>query len=234
MKFKVGIIGASGRMGTEIIKLLQSSTKLEPYLAVHRGSKPTSCKVEQTHYQGPAILDVDLWIDFSLSDNFENIYKLIERTQKPIISGTTGLNDDQLRRLKVLGEKTAILWSSNMSLGITLLHRMIESLASIQNFDFQIEEIHHNKKIDKPSGTAKTLQRRLISVLKREIPDPVSIRGGGVFGDHRVLALSDDEVISIEHRALNRTIFAKGAVAAAEWIIDKGPGNYSMEDVLFL
>jgi 4-hydroxy-tetrahydrodipicolinate reductase len=71
-----------------------------------------------------------------------------------------------------------------------------------------------------------------VASVEKQVPSPLSIRGGGVFGDHSILALSDSEVIEIKHRALNRNVFAKGALIAAHWILDKGPGLYSMEDVL--
>ena len=101
-------------------------------------------------------------------------------------------------------------------------------------FDFQIEELHHNRKKDNPSGTAITLQNELAAVTKTQPPKPIGIRGGGIFGVHKVWAMSDEEVLCFEHQALNRTVFARGAVRAAQWLVKKKKsGLYSMKEVLF-
>ncbi|WP_374029484.1 4-hydroxy-tetrahydrodipicolinate reductase [Bdellovibrio bacteriovorus] len=126
-----------------------------------------------------------------------------------------------------------MLWSSNMSLGVAVLNEALKSLSAISHFDFQIEELHHNKKKDKPSGTAITLQENLEKAVGRELPEALAIRGGGIFGVHKIYAMSDEEVLTFEHTALNRTVFAKGAVQAAEWLVKQKPGLYQIRDVLF-
>ena len=113
-------------------------------------------------------------------------------------------------------ESCPVLWSANMSLGVNFVAELIKSLSVLEeDFDFQIEETHHRHKVDKPSGTAILLQESLQAKLKKTLPEPLSVRGGGVFGIHKLMAMSEEETITIEHVALNRKVFAKGAVKAA-------------------
>ena len=119
-----------------------------------------------------------------------------------------------------------------MSVGINVLRKLISQLAVIKDFDFQVEDFHHNKKIDAPSGTAITLQNDLINVLDKDLPQVVSVRAGGIFGIHKINAVSNEEHIILEHRAMNRSVFANGAVFAAKWLKDKPAGCYSMMDAL--
>ena len=222
-KLKVGLIGSSGRMGQEIEKILSASAKSELFYAPLRQEKFQSKKAEQ----------VDVWIDFSQPEAFADNLKMVEKYKAPLVCGTTGFSNKEKALLKKFSSKIPLLWSSNMSLGVAVLNEAIKSFSAITHFDFQIEEIHHNKKKDKPSGTAITLQENLNAVIGKKAPEPLAIRGGGVFGVHKVFALSDEEVLTFEHQALNRTVFARGAVTAAEWLADKKPGLYQMRDVLF-
>ena len=143
-----------------------------------------------------------------------------------------GLQDFQ--NLKKASQQIPVLWSSNMSVGVNFLNGLLKHFKSLKGFDFQIEEVHHRHKKDAPSGTALTLQKTLQSAVETPLPEALAIRGGGVFGIHKVWAIADEEVLTFEHQALNRKVFAKGAVAAARWIAGQPPGYYSMLDVLGL
>ena len=222
-KLKVGLMGSTGRMGQEITKLLGASAKCELFYAPLRTEKVDLKKAEQ----------VDVWIDFSQPEAFAGNLKLAEKFKTPFVCGTTGFTAKEKSLLKKYSSKLPLLWSSNMSLGVAVLNEALKSFGAIPHFDYQIEEIHHNKKKDKPSGTAITLQENLNAVIGKKAPEPLAIRGGGVFGVHKVFALSDEEVLTFEHQALNRTVFARGAVTAAEWLVNKKPGLYQMRDVLF-
>lgn len=222
-KLKVGLIGSTGRMGQEIEKILGASAKSELFYAPLRKEKLDEKKAAL----------VDVWIDFSQPEAFAGNLKMAEKFKAPFVCGTTGFTAKEKALLKKYATKIPLLWSSNMSLGVAVLNEALKSFGAIPHFDFQIEEIHHNKKKDKPSGTAITLQENLNAVIGKEAPEPLAIRGGGVFGVHKVFALSDEEVITFEHQALNRTVFARGAVTAAEWLVNKKPGLYQMRDVLF-
>jgi 4-hydroxy-tetrahydrodipicolinate reductase len=222
-KLKVGLIGSTGRMGQEIEKILGGSKTSELFYAPLRREKFNEKKAAQ----------VDVWIDFSQPEAFADNLKMAEKFKAPFVCGTTGFTPKEKALLKKYAAKMPLLWSSNMSLGVAVLNEALKSFSAIPHFDFQIEEIHHNKKKDKPSGTAITLQENLNAVIGKEAPAPLAIRGGGVFGVHKIFALSDEEVITFEHQALNRTVFARGAVTAAEWLANKKPGLYQMRDVLF-
>lgn len=222
-KIKVGLIGAQGRMGQEITKVIAVSSQCELFYAFNRDDVWDDQKAAA----------VDVWIDFSEPDALQNNLQKIVKHKVPFVCGTTGLSQADQELLNQYGKEIPVLWSSNMSLGVAVLNEAIKSLSAIAHFDFQIEEIHHNKKKDKPSGTAITLQENLQKTVGKTLPEPVAIRGGGVFGIHKIYSMSDEEVLIFEHNALNRTVFAKGAVKCAEWLVSQKPGRYEIRDVLF-
>lgn len=222
-KVKVGLVGASGRMGLEIAKILEADPRCELFFPVTRGQKLDSKEAAK----------VDVWIDFSAPEVFPEVLKVASKNKTPVVCGTTGFGPKEKSLLKKYGTKIPLLWASNMSLGVAVLNEALKVFSSIANFDYQIEEIHHNKKKDKPSGTAITLQENLEKAVGRKLPEPLAIRGGGVYGVHKIFAMSDEEVITFEHSALNRTVFAKGAVNAAIWLATQKPGLYTIRDVLF-
>lgn len=224
---KVALIGASGRMGQEIEEIIKN----EPGLEVTQ-------RVGNADGELPSVADldpdlVDVVIDFSIIDLFEGVLEWVVKNSKPLVSGTTGLNDEHQSLLDQAGSEAPILWSANMSLGIAWLSEAIRLLAPLAStFDFQIEETHHRRKVDSPSGTAKHLQRILTANVDANAPAPLSIRGGGVFGVHKIHAMSEEEVITLEHQALNRTVFARGAVKAATWLLGQTAGRYQISDML--
>ncbi|MBX2988074.1 MAG: 4-hydroxy-tetrahydrodipicolinate reductase [Bdellovibrionaceae bacterium] len=209
-KLKVGLWGASGRMGQEVSRLLADARDLSL-----------------------AEKSVDIWIDFSSPEGFDEILKKAVKAGTPLVSGTTGLSAKQKDALKKAGRKIPVLWASNMSLGVAVLNEAIRLFSRLEGFDFQIEEIHHNRKKDRPSGTALTLQETLREAVGGKIPDVLSMRGGGVFGVHKVWAFSEEEVLMFEHQALNRAVFARGALAAARWLAGRPAGLYHIRDVAF-
>jgi 4-hydroxy-tetrahydrodipicolinate reductase len=220
----VAVVGAMGRMGREIIEILEQKN-IPVRGQVDKVSGASSLKQLND-------AEIDVVIDFSSPDSFVEALGWSESHGIPFVSGTTGLGNLHQEKLKLASSKIPCLWSANMSLGVYFLNSWIQHLAKLQDdFDFQIEEIHHKKKIDKPSGTALLLQNSLQSVVNKKLPEPLSIRGGGVFGNHKILAMSDEEILSFEHVALNRKVFAKGAVRAALWLKSQEPGLYTMKDV---
>src|SRR5690606_34787756 len=104
-------------------------------------------------------------------------------------------------------------WASNMSMGVNVLNQMLKSLKSINDYEFFIEETHHVHKKDSPSGTAITIQKHLEKAIKKKVKKVTSFREGEVFGQHKVIVKGPEETLLIQHDALNRTVFAKGAVA---------------------
>jgi len=222
VKIKIGVIGASGRMGQEIQTVISRNEQLENFCAVDRNEEP-----------GAKASEVDVWIDFSSPEALSKNLQWAITNQKAFVCGTTGFSQEHYRLLEKAAEKIPVLWASNMSMGVAVLNEALKAFSAIADFDFQIEEIHHNKKKDRPSGTAITLKQNLEKVLNKSVPETLAIRGGGVFGVHKIFAMSDEEVLTFEHTALNRTVFAKGAVKAATWLVEQKPGLYQIRDVLF-
>lgn len=219
-QIKIGLFGASGKMGQELIDLIQLDDHLLLHETIEKGSSNKKTKKP------------DVWIDFSSPDGFQEALKIAQTQKIPLVSGTTGISSHQKDLLKKASKKIPILWASNMSLGIVLLKKALKVFSDIDSFDFQIEEIHHKHKKDKPSGTAITLQNNLEIIVKKPLPAALSIRGGGVFGIHKIYAMSEEEVLTFEHVALNRRVFAKGAIKAAKWLIHQKNGLYTIDQVL--
>ncbi|WP_413289526.1 4-hydroxy-tetrahydrodipicolinate reductase [Bdellovibrio sp. HCB337] len=232
-KLKVGLVGASGRMGQEIAEILKTKNNFELHLAVCRQASLAEFAYTRQTPSCPEAKEVDVWIDFSSPEGLGKLLSVATKNQTPVVSGTTGLSSADQAALKKASAKIPVLWASNMSLGVAVVMEALEVFSRIRQFDFQIEEFHHNRKKDKPSGTAKSLQEKLEKVVGRELPEPLSIRGGGIFGVHKVHAMAEEEHIVFEHMALNRAVFARGAVEAAQWLCSKKKGFYSMRDVLY-
>ena len=216
-KNKIGIFGARGRMGQEVLAVLKETFGENSYLAV-------------SDLKSPLCKEIKIWIDFSSPSGFTEIFHFCQKNKTALVSGTTGLSKAQMKAM----EQTTIplLWSPNMSLGINILLKALRALKGAEGFDFQVEEFHHRQKKDKPSGTAMLIQEELESFLGVRLQKPLSIRGGGIFGIHKVWAMSNEETITFEHQALNRRVFAKGAVQAVQWLRKQKPGFYSLQNLL--
>jgi len=191
----------------------------------------------------------DIMLDFSHPDGIESIANFSRAENLPAVIGTTGYSDKQFELIGDLGKKVPILYSGNYSLGVILMERLVRETARILGADFDIEiiEKHHQHKLDAPSGTAKMLVKAANEHLgsnvtygyesecideEKEIAIH-SVRAGSIVGEHEILFASADEVLSIKHEALSKSIFARGAIKASEWLIGQEIGLYSMEDVLF-
>lgn len=230
-KIRVAIVGVSGRMGQEIYGLANESKKF----SVTSGVGKSQAQLEPAHYvrkiSDLKAKQVDVVIDFSQPELVTEIASWCAKNKIPLVSGTTGLDSKQENALRAASKNTAVLWAPNMSMGVTLVAEMLRLLAKYQDAEFQIEELHHKRKKDAPSGTAKFLQQALQAERKEKLPDPLAIRGGGIFGIHRVWAMAEEETITIEHTAMNRKVFARGALQAAEWLVRQKPALYRMANV---
>jgi 4-hydroxy-tetrahydrodipicolinate reductase len=227
-KSGVLIIGSTGRMGIEILSLLTDDKNL---------SFVCGLSLEKSDYTKQRLSDIkptaiDIVIDFSTPGLSQQVAKWCAENKKPFVCGTTGLSDAQFKSIQQASKKIAVLYSANMSAGVAVLKRALRTLSAVKDFDFQIVETHHKKKKDLPSGTAKTLQIELESTIGRKPQDVISIRGGGAFGVHQVLAMGEEETLEFTHTALNRAVFARGAIQAAKFLIKQKPGFYSIENVL--
>ncbi len=196
--------------------------------------------------------DFDVIIDFSVAPAVDRLLDFAEESGKPVVLCTTGLSEAQKERVLQVSGKTAILRSANMSIGVNLLLNLVQEAARklyANGFDIDIVEQHHRRKKDAPSGTALALADSINDALDHQLTYVYdrsdrrearphneigisAVRGGTIAGIHDVIFAGDDEVITFNHTAYSRAIFAKGALSAAAFLADKAPGLYSMQDVL--
>lgn len=227
---KVGVVGAGGRVGLELEKLIKDSTDLEPTLGI--GHRSLGFKENQHHFSNSTVKELHVVIDFSTPELLEKTIEFCLKQKVPLVSGTTGLSSDQLSKLEAAAKTIPVLWAPNMSLGVAVLKKALNVFKTISHFDFQVEEWHHRHKKDSPSGTAVMLKTELEKIIEKSTPPTMVMRAGGIYGVHKIYAASDEEIIQFEHTAINRTVFARGALTAARWIIKQKPGSYSMSDIL--
>lgn len=224
---RAALIGSSGKMGLEIIAASEENIELSYFV-----SRKKSADKKVVLLKDLSAKKIDLVIDFSNPEAMILALKWCVKNKISFLSGTTGLTKDQEKEVIMAAKVIPVFWASNFSVGVALVTDMLKVFSKYSDFDFQIEEVHHRHKKDRPSGTAKTLQATLEKLVGKDLPEPASIRGGGIFGIHKIWAMSSSETITIEHSALNRSVFAEGAVRAALWLAEQKPGNYTMNDLL--
>lgn len=193
----------------------------------------------------------DVLVDFSAPDALAISLDRATRSGTPILIGTTGLDDLASRRIAEASRSVAVLQSANTSLGVALLSELVERAAKAldESWDIEILEMHHRYKKDAPSGTALSLGAAAAAGRGGDVTREegrhgrslerqrgaigfASLRGGSVIGDHDVIFAGEDERVILSHRAENRAVFAKGALAAAHFLAARAPGLYSMRDVV--
>lgn len=254
----VTIVGAGGRMGQAILRLLASEGLTLVGAVEHAGFDKLGADAGELAGAGQlgvavspdiaaGLLGADVVIDFSTPETAKDVARLAGKRGVALVSGTTGLGEDALRAFDEAAKSVAVLWASNMSLGVQVLAELARQAAKmLPGFDVEIVETHHRKKADAPSGTAKTLAlaiqevREGRSVTGRDgMPGPrmddeigvMALRGGDVIGDHTVHLLGQGERLELTHRATNRELFARGALRAATVIGKQEKGRYTMRDV---
>lgn len=223
---RVLLIGAAGRMGKTIGDLASGDPKIDIIARCDLGDPIES-----------PMKNCDVAIDFSQADAITEICSAALQDRKALIIGTTGHSKEQRRIIEQAAHSLPIVLASNFSIGVNVLFWLTRKAAEQLGNDFNAEvvETHHKMKKDAPSGTAKTLGEILKETKKMQGEIPIqSIREGDVVGEHTVIFNGSAERLELTHRAASREIFARGALRAAEWIIGKPPGLYSMQDVLGL
>ena len=192
-------------------------------------------------------------IDFTSPQVSADHARLCAERGVPIVVGTTGLGDDHIEALHEAAQKTAVVWCANTSVGVTMLGQLVEDAVRAlgEGWDIEIVEAHHRHKVDAPSGTALALGEaaaRGRGVTLNDVADRgrdgitgerqdgaigfAVMRGGDVVGEHSVIFYGQSERVEITHRAMDRMVFARGAVRAGLWAAAAKPGLYSMKDVL--
>jgi 4-hydroxy-tetrahydrodipicolinate reductase len=261
---KVIIAGAAGRMGRELIEYSLQDKNIEIIGATESISSPwIGCDIGDLISDGKKnikivsdpielIKSAEVLIDFTNPKTTIENSILAAQARISHVIGTTGLNIEEQSKIKNAARHAVIVQSGNMSLGINLMSQITKQISKIlSDFDIEIVEMHHNKKIDAPSGTALLLgnaaadgrdinlesnaiyQRHGTTGLREKNSIGFStIRGGNVVGEHTVIFAGDSEIIKLSHSALSRRIFVKGAIHAAKWSINQKPGYYTMDDVL--
>ncbi|MET4696065.1 4-hydroxy-tetrahydrodipicolinate reductase [Endozoicomonas lisbonensis] len=266
-KTRIAVVGAAGRMGRMFVEAIASDERVELGAAIERpGSSLLGVDAGELVGVGslgvklsPQLSDVvdqfDTVIDFTTPAFTLNNVELCREHGKSIVIGTTGLNDEQKARLQEVGRDISIVFASNMSVGVNLVFKLLETAARIMDEDADIEiiEAHHRNKVDAPSGTALTMGEIVADAVGRDLKQCAiygrqgvtgvrehetigfsTIRAGDVIGDHTVLFASEGERVEITHKASNRVIYARGALRAVRWLADRPAGLYSMQDVLGL
>lgn len=259
---RVVVSGATGRMGSTLARLAADDAALEVVGGIDREDAEGQRGIGFPALASPAdagelIAGADAVLDFSAP---AFLAELLRRqgdalAGRGLVVGTTGLGDGERELLDRQAERSAVLVAANFSVGVNLLMALAEQAARALGVEYDIEivEAHHRRKEDAPSGTALALGEAVAhgrgldpAAARRDgrsgrpgarTPDEIgyhAVRGGGVVGDHRVLFLGDLERIELAHHASDRGLFAAGALRAARWLKGRGPGRYSMRDVLGL
>jgi 4-hydroxy-tetrahydrodipicolinate reductase len=264
---KIAIAGVGGRMGRTLVRLVSEtpgvalvagiesagSTVLGADIGVLAGIDRTG--VMATADALEAVRHADAVIDFTVPSASVALAALSAQARIVHVVGTTGFSADDDAAIRAAARHARIVKSGNMSLGVNLLARLVEKVAAAlgPEFDIEILEMHHRRKIDAPSGTALLLgdaaaRGRDIDLAERAVRVRdghtgarragdigfATLRGGSVVGEHAVIFAGEGERIELVHKAESREIFARGAIRAAVWGFDKPPGLYSMQDVLGL
>jgi 4-hydroxy-tetrahydrodipicolinate reductase len=265
---KIGIVGCAGRMGRMLVREVLKTAGCELAGGVDRAGSPglgqdigslAGCPAAGVTLGSDAaalFAASDAVIDFTAPAASRAHAKLAAETGTALVVGTTGLAADDLAAIRAAAARAPIVQSFNMSLGVNLLAALVEQAAAAlgpDSFDIEIVEMHHQHKVDAPSGTALLLgeaaaRGRGVALAavsqrgrdgftgERKAGDIgfAALRGGDVVGEHTVILAGAGERIELTHRATQRAIFAAGAVRAAKWLAGRKPGLYSMVDVLGL
>ncbi|MBE0495379.1 MAG: 4-hydroxy-tetrahydrodipicolinate reductase [Campylobacterales bacterium] len=253
---KIGIHGSTGRMGRMIIENLEED--LEANVAVLHAIEAFSftppLEAMVTDNLATLCEHSDVIIDFTLPVGTEALLEAAIKSPRPLVIGTTGLSEHQQNLLKEAATQMPILYSTNMSLGVAVMNRLVELASkSLREFDIEIVEQHHRYKKDAPSGTAMTLGEHAArgrgldlndvrisgrnGMIGERTKDEIAImalRGGDIVGRHTVGFYNDGEFIEMNHTATSRNTFAKGAIRAAKWIAMQENGLYHISDCLGL
>ena len=253
-KINLAITGCMGRMGQQVIKTSKANKNFKLVsLTENRVINKNIMGIRPCLNTEKAFKKANVIIDFTVPKCTLEVLKIASKLKKRIVIGTTGFNKKEENIIKKYSKKIPILKAGNMSLGINLLMYLTEIASKSLNNNFltKVFEVHHKNKKDHPSGTALMLGNgiavgknkdfyRLMGkkyLNKKSFPygrkiNFNSLRKGSVIGKHKVSFSSGKEIVSLNHEAFDRTLFAEGALTAAKWIISKKPGLYSMRNVL--
>lgn len=246
---KILLSGCCGHMGKEVIKaaktMFQDADIVAGVDAMSDGSAPFPCY--PSFDDAPA--DVDLIIDFSHHSCTNALLAFAVKNEIPLVLATTGQTDEEKKAIYDASDKIPLFFTTNYSMGVALLIEMAKKVAAVlPEAEIEIIEKHHDRKVDAPSGTALSIAEAICQVrpqativsgrsgnsckrTKEEI-GICSVRMGNIVGEHEVLVGTPSQTISLKHEAHSRALFAEGALSAAAFLVDKGAGLYTMEDLV--
>jgi 4-hydroxy-tetrahydrodipicolinate reductase len=255
---KLGVLGAGGRMGQAVLDAIAADPRTQLAGAVERPGHPLCGQaLPGGHLVCGNVLPVarsaDALIDFTVPEALDESIRAALEGRAALVVGTTGLGPEHHAAIDRAARHVAVLQSANMSLGVNLLATLVEQAARRLGPDWDIEvlDLHHRHKTDAPSGTALMLgeaaargRGATLAALRTPIRDGIgparregaigfsAMRGGSSAGEHAVLLATEGERLELWHRAETRTIFARGALFAARWLVGRPPGRYTMAHAL--
>lgn len=240
---RVIINGAKGRMGQA---LLAAAADLQ---------LPVAAALDAGDDLAAALPNADVVVDFSFHSATAHVIELVAAQRKALVIGTTGHSAEEKARLAQLAAQVPTVWAGNFSVGVNLLFALTRHATRVlgADYDTEVVEMHHRFKKDAPSGTAARLLEIILEERKLAAADALrhgrsgitgerqptevgvhALRGGDVVGDHTVIYAALGERLELTHKASDRKIFARGALRAAQWVVQQKPGVYDMQDVLGL
>jgi 4-hydroxy-tetrahydrodipicolinate reductase len=259
----IAVHGAAGRMGREVIRASLAHPRVRVAAALVRPGSPLDGGAVGSALGHPAFdldftsaLDpdvaLDAFVDFTGAHAFDAGLALARERRVAFVSGSTGLSAPQQQALADAATQIPVLWSANFSLGVAILARVARIAAqAVPDWDCEIIEMHHGRKVDAPSGTALALGEGIAQARGLDLDDCAvhgrrgrpgerrageiglhALRGGDVVGEHEVFFVGPGERLELSHRATDRSIFARGAVVAAAWIAGRAPGRYALDDLV--
>ncbi len=264
---RIGINGAGGRMGKTLVQAcvenpntqltaafeIESSSAIGQDAGLHAGIENLNVSINselESHTD-----NFDVLIDFTVPGCTMQSLETCAQHSKSMVIGTTGLDDAQKQKLRQASEKISIVFAPNMSVGVNLCLKLLQTAAKTLGDEYNVEiiEAHHKHKVDAPSGTALRMGEVVAESLGRDLNECAvygreghtgardnktigfeTIRAGDIVGDHTVMFAGTGERVEITHKASSRMTFAQGAMRAASWLLSKPHGLYDMQDVLGL
>lgn len=245
---KLAINGYYGRMGQTVANVAKNDSEIQLIGGIDKIQKED--EIEVVTDVEKLINKPDVIIDFSIPEATFKVLEYAKQSNVPVVIATTGFTKEEENKIKEISKEVAIFRSSNMSVDINLMCKIVSEVAKkLTGTDIEIIETHHNRKIDSPSGTALMLADSINQALdnkmvyefdrhskkqrrqKNEIGFS-SIRGGNIVGEHTVQFLGENETFEIKHTSYSSTVYAEGAIKAAKFLANKQNGLYNMNDII--
>ncbi|MGA0602933.1 4-hydroxy-tetrahydrodipicolinate reductase [Caulobacter sp. KR2-114] len=253
---RIGVAGALGRMGQVVSDLARKRADMQVVALFDRpGTEGQACGPDVLVTADEALKASDVVIDFTIASASAGLARrAAEIGDVALVIGATGFTEEDEAPIRAAAQRLAIVKSGNYSLGVNILAELVEQVARrlpAEDWDVEVLESHHRRKIDAPSGTALMLgeaaaegrgvglgqvaarARDGITGARREGDIGFAVlRGGGIVGEHSVVFAAEDEILTLSHSARDRGLFGRGVMAAAAWVAGRPPGLYDMKDVL--